>query len=82
MEQIDRERLVRVELTLVNLTELFTDYTKKSCSERGCTHHDDVVSLKGTQKNIRKVSWTFITGLIMAGVGYLASKGLGGNIGI
>ena len=60
MEKEDRERLVRVEVGITTLTGLVKDHIKADCDALGCVLHDDVVSLKQTQKTARRVSWSGI----------------------
>jgi len=55
MNNEDRERLVRVEMGVENLTDLVTTHINTPCSP--CDLHDDVESLKQTQKNARRLTW-------------------------
>ena len=58
MQKEDRERLVRVEVGVIALTEAVKEHIKADCDMLGCKLHDDVVSLKGTQKTARRISWS------------------------
>lgn len=62
MEQKDRERLVRVEEGVKYLKEKLDSL---------CSVHDDVESLKGTQKNIRRGVWVTFVALITTGITFL-----------
>jgi len=62
MNNDDRERLVRLEtgvLYLVKKVDILS------------LDHDDVVSLKQTQKNIRRGVWATVVGCISTGITYL-----------
>jgi len=61
MDSEDRERLVRVEEGVKHM---------KKKIDSLCTLHDDVQSLKQTQKNLRRGVWVTITGLITASLTY------------
>ena len=66
MNNEDRERLVRVEEGVKHM---------KKKIDSICTLHDDVESLKQTQKNPRRGTWvTFVT-LITASLTYLIGGG-------
>lgn len=71
MEKEDRERLVRVEVGITSLTELVKDHIKADCESLGCSLHDDVVSLQGTQKTARRITWTAIVLVCGTGLRYL-----------
>lgn len=60
MQKEDRERLVRVEMGVLALTEAVKEHIKADCDMLGCKLHDDVESLKQTQKSARRVSWSGI----------------------
>lgn len=64
MEKEDRERLVRVEVGITTLTEAVTKHMEADCDKLGCVLHDDVVSLKATQKTASRLSWTAIVGVV------------------
>lgn len=71
MDKESVERLVRVEESQKTLITLFKEYMEKPCAERGCSHHDDVMSLRNTQKNIRRVSWAGVLAIVTTGITYL-----------
>ena len=58
METEDRERLVRVEVGITSLIETVKEHIKSDCTTLGCDLHDSVVSLKGTQKTARRITWS------------------------
>jgi len=62
----DRDRLLRVEIGIDNISKLLGDYIKKPCIERGCELHDDVQSLKESQKRLQKGAWFFFTAILSA----------------
>jgi len=68
MDKDDRERLVRVELGIGTLIETVKKHIEADCNTLGCVLHDDVVSLKGTQKTTRRITWSGVVvglGLIL-----------------
>jgi hypothetical protein len=68
MDIESRERLVRMEVGIENLTELLKGHIEADCAANGCALHDDVMSLKNTQTKIRRISWVFVSGLILSGL--------------
>ena len=66
MQKEDRERLVRVEVGVIALTEAVKEHIKADCDMLGCKLHDDVVSLKQTQKSAQRITWTSL--VVMLGV--------------
>ena len=71
MEKEDRERLVRVEMGITSLIETVKEHIKADCDMLGCKLHDDVVSLKQTQKTTRRLIWTGIVVMLGVGLRYL-----------
>jgi len=67
----DRERLVRVEVGIDNLTKLLENYVEKPCIERGCELHDDVQSLKRSHENTQKTVWVLFTACVSAIAAFL-----------
>jgi len=67
MNTEDRERLVRVEES--------NKYIKAKIDSL-CTLHDDVQSLKQTQKNLRRGVWTTVVALITGSLTYLIGGGI------
>jgi len=67
MDDKDRERLVRVEQGI--------NYMKKKV-DTICILHDDVESLKRTQKNVRKTFWIVFVAIITAGTTVGIAAGL------
>ncbi len=70
MREEDRERLVRVEVGIATLIENVNDHIKADCNTLGCVLHDDVVSLKSTQKTARRITWTGV----LVGLGVVARE--------
>lgn len=60
MEKEDRERLVRVEIGITSLIETVKEHIQADCDTLGCKLHDNVVSLLGTQKTARRITWSGI----------------------
>jgi hypothetical protein len=74
----DRERLVRVEVSITTLTKLFIDYMEKPCIERGCSLNNDVVSLKSTQKVLRQTVWLCVGAALTSGIAFCVTNLIGG----
>jgi len=72
MEKDDRERLVRVEVGVTTLIETVKEHLKAGCLN--CDLHDDVVSLKTTQKTARRITWTSLV-VLLGVVGRYLVKG-------
>ncbi len=71
MEKADVERLVRVEVGVNSLVESFKAHIEADCDKLGCVLHDDVLSLKQTQKSARKITWTGVVVGVGVGLRYL-----------
>jgi len=64
MDNEDRDRLKTVEIDV--------KYIRKTLDSLNCIqHHDDIESLKQTQKNIRRGTWATLVALISTGLTYL-----------
>jgi hypothetical protein len=58
MEKADIERLARVEVGVNNLIKTVDAHVAADCNKLGCLLHDDVESLKNTQKTARRITWS------------------------